>query len=369
VKASNRFGIIAALLFSAVSVAMAGNKLAVGSPAPEMKVARWVKGTPVTSFEAGKVYVVEFWATWCGPCKQSIPHLTELAKKYAGKATFTGVSVYEKNAPVGQYANYGDKVDAFVKEWGDKMDYNVAWDGDEAAMSHNWMEAAGQGGIPTAFVVDRTGTVVWIGHPMAGLDEAVGQVIAGTFDVKAEAEKQAKAQEAQEKQMAAVNSYIKPLRAGDFKGAVAGIDNLIASDPKQEFQLGVTRYIALSNYDATAANNYARKLEKVLYKSQAPMLNSLAWTMVDDKTRAKGVDFNLAVEIAEKCVALTKEGDPEAAMNLDTLGFAYFKAGKLDKALTTQEKAVAAADATKDFDAATRKEIAGRLEQFKQKKS
>ena len=81
------------------------------------------------------------------------------------------------------------------------------------------------------------------------------------------------------------------------------------------------------------------------------------------------MDFNLAVEIAEKCVALTKEGDPEAAMNLDTLGFAYFKAGKLDKALTTQEKAVAAADATKDFDAATRKEIAGRLEQFKQKKS
>ena len=50
-----------------------------------------------------------------------------------------------------------------------------------------------------------------------------------------------------------------------------------------------------------------------------------------------------------------------AAYNLDTLGTCYFKDGQIDKAIATQEKALKAADSVKDFDAATRKEIAGRL--------
>src|SRR5436305_95667 len=139
VRAATLASLIAACAAAPLSSLAASVK--VGAPAPTIKVAKWVKGTPVTSFTPGKVYVVEFWATWCGPCRQSIPHLTEMAKKYAGKATFTGVSVNEKNAPVGEYANYGEKVAAFVKDYGDKMDYNVAWDGDDGAMSKNGMEA------------------------------------------------------------------------------------------------------------------------------------------------------------------------------------------------------------------------------------
>ncbi|MFI5386715.1 MAG: hypothetical protein ACHQ50_11420 [Fimbriimonadales bacterium] len=295
-----------------------------------------------------------------------MPHLTEMAKKYAGKATFTGVNVWETKNPTDD--SYIPKVEEFVKNKGDIMGYNVAIDGHEGTMAHTWMEAAGRNGIPAAFIVDQTGTIVWIGHPMVWLYEAVGQVIAGTFDVKAEAAKQAKAREFEEKQMAAMNSYIKPFRAGDFKGAVAGMDKLIASDPAMEMNLGITRYVALSNYDPSAANDYARKLENGVYKDQAMMLNSLAWAMVDDKGQAKGVDSKLAVEIGEKCVGVTKDGDPMAAYNIDTLASCYFKDGQIDKAIATQERALKVADSTKNFDATTRKEIAGRLELFKQKK-
>src|SRR2546426_245088 len=69
--------------------------LNITDPAPELKVAKWIKGEPVARLAPGGIYVIEFWATWCGPCKQAIPHITELAEKYRGKATFIGVDVLE----------------------------------------------------------------------------------------------------------------------------------------------------------------------------------------------------------------------------------------------------------------------------------
>ena len=69
--------------------------LEIGDPAPALNVAEWIKGPPAVLAEGkGKtVYVIEFWATWCGPCRMSIPHLTELQAKYKGKGVvIIGVS-------------------------------------------------------------------------------------------------------------------------------------------------------------------------------------------------------------------------------------------------------------------------------------
>ena len=77
-------------------VAMQGAGLNIGDSAPAFKVDRWYKGAAVPAFERGRIYVVEFWATWCGPCKEAIPHITELARKYKDTVTVTGVSVAEE---------------------------------------------------------------------------------------------------------------------------------------------------------------------------------------------------------------------------------------------------------------------------------
>src|SRR5262245_10516457 len=98
---------------NAVPVSAAG--LGIGSKAPPFEVNKFVKGEPVKQFDKGKIYVVEFWATWCGPCRESIPHLTELQKKYQD-VVFIGVSVWEESQA---------KVEPFVKKMGEKMDYRV----------------------------------------------------------------------------------------------------------------------------------------------------------------------------------------------------------------------------------------------------
>ena len=80
---------------AAKSVSDAPPALVVGSQAPPLKVSRFLKGEPITSFEPGKIYVIEFWATWCGPCVAAMPHVSELQKQFPA-VTFVGVNVWDE---------------------------------------------------------------------------------------------------------------------------------------------------------------------------------------------------------------------------------------------------------------------------------
>src|SRR5688572_31071660 len=128
--------------------------LKAGDPAPPLAVSKWVKGEPVKQLEKGKVYVIECWATWCGPCIQAIPHVTELQKKYKDKDLIViGMNVWENDVAA---------VEPFVKKMGAKMDYRVATDlvpegAESGKMADTWMKAAGRNGIPCSFIVDREG--------------------------------------------------------------------------------------------------------------------------------------------------------------------------------------------------------------------
>jgi thiol-disulfide isomerase/thioredoxin len=175
-------GLIAVTVLLAVAVqpAPAGG-LGVGDAAPKLTVKEFVKGKAVTRFEKGKVYAIEFWATWCSPCRQMVPHLTALQQKYPD-VTFIGVSVAERDP---------SKVKPFVKEMGEKMKYRVAIDSvpegvepTKGAMVQNWMAPADQDAIPTVFIVDGDGKIAWIGYP-GEMETPLEKIRAGKWDLKA----------------------------------------------------------------------------------------------------------------------------------------------------------------------------------------
>jgi thiol-disulfide isomerase/thioredoxin len=165
----------------------AGATLKVGSKAPALKVEKWLKGSEVKGFDAGKVYVVEFWATWCPPCRKSIPHLTEIQKSHkADGLTVIGITSSERKDKDGT-DNREKKARDFVTQQGDQMNYTVGYDGSRD-MGRAWLEAAGINSIPTAFVVDGAGTITWIGNPLdtEAMEAAITKAIAAAKNAKAQ---------------------------------------------------------------------------------------------------------------------------------------------------------------------------------------
>lgn len=132
--------------------------------------------------------IVDFWATWCGPCKESIPHLNSLSKKHKD-VTFIGMAASERKPQSGKDDREA-KLANFIKAQGPGMKYPVAYD-PEGEMFTRWMQAAERSGIPCAFVVDTKGEIAYIGHPGSDkFDEAVVKVSAEAKKAAAEAKKQ-----------------------------------------------------------------------------------------------------------------------------------------------------------------------------------
>lgn len=139
--------------------------LKVGSEAPKLSVETWVKGDSVGKFEEGKVYVVEFWATWCPPCIEAIPHLSELQERHKQDGlTVIGVAGSERQKSQGGDDTRLKGVQQFVRGKGKQMNYTVAFDADRS-MAAAWMVPAGKSGIPCSFVVGHDGKIAWIGNP------------------------------------------------------------------------------------------------------------------------------------------------------------------------------------------------------------
>lgn len=156
----------------------------IGDAAPALEPLTWLQGNPVTRYETGRVYVVEFWATWCPPCIRTIPHLSALQQKYPSTLTIVGVNA---ESLLGFEAKPIAVQDFMIKH-GKDMAYSVAMeDPVKKTISDTWVAGTGSMGAPTAGIIDQHGRLVWIGYPDVAkgytFDQALNDALSGKVDL------------------------------------------------------------------------------------------------------------------------------------------------------------------------------------------
>lgn len=358
-----------------------------GDQAAPIQVQEWVKGGPVdldACRNQTNIVVVEFWATWCPPCRMSIPHLTELQKKYRDKGViFVGISKEDK-----------DVIKKFVDDIGDDMAYAVGVDKDGATFA-GYMDAFGMGGIPHAFIVDQDGRIAWQGHPMMKMEEAIEEILTGKYNIdmarvksaaeqklkefvemikdgadKAEIDKMASElkaldvktggimpdgshfdEEAIRKQVRLNSLILQYQQAVRTEASLDESENIIkeikACAPEDfdvtRFQQDVQLFVTFQKYyqavigsaDSSEIAVLADKL-RIVQSKNALLLNQCAWALLtDDKIEIK--DFDLALSMAREAY---RGCNGKNAQIVDTYAKALFLNNRLKDAVRLQRKAV-----------------------------
>lgn len=150
--------------------------LCVGDSAPRLSISSWLKGEPVPAFQPGSIYILEFWATWCGPCIEAMPHLTEIQKKYES----ADVHVIGVTTPDAR-SNTIDAIKKLVNAKGDAIGYRMGMD-ENGTMNRTYLLASAMPVIPATYIVDRNGILAWVGSPST-MDKPLAQILDGTWDI------------------------------------------------------------------------------------------------------------------------------------------------------------------------------------------
>ncbi|WP_316792038.1 TlpA disulfide reductase family protein [Pedobacter frigoris] len=313
------------------------NSLKIGDKAPALE-AVWLKNKPKTTFGDGKVHVVEFWATWCNPCRMGMPHLSKMAQKYKGQVVVSAIDVWERSHQKDKSMDPTSRVKSFVDNSHDMLDCSVGMDTEDEKIVKTWLRP--KNGLPTAYVIDQYGTIVWIGSPFGGLYHVVPLVLAGKFN---EAER-AKIRPAYQARLAEHRKFQKEaedaLKAGDYMKAITAADAANTVEPVFDDYIIPIKYEALDRMDREKGRAYARELMNGSHKN-APVLLILMWARRILDEQYKNPDYQIALELMQAGMRCTDFGE---GFQAEMLAKAYAKVGDLENAVKIQAKIVKSMD-------------------------
>lgn len=219
-----RFSFI--LITAVMALTFALSAMADDTPPPQLKAGdavtpdalasvQWIQGEAVNAWQPGKIYLLECWATWCGPCLAMIPHLNHLHQSYADRGLHViALSVWEDDF---------EKTSKFVEDKGDEMSYPVAFVGRGGEFENSWLKPAGVKGIPNAFLVHE-GKLIARAHPSRFTDEIVEQLIDGKIQQAVDQIEAAEAKQAA--QSSAIREFMQAKNANDIEAMAKAFETL-----------------------------------------------------------------------------------------------------------------------------------------------
>ncbi|MDX8469994.1 TlpA disulfide reductase family protein [Mesorhizobium sp. VK23B] len=314
------------------------------SQAPPIKVETWLRGEPFASFQPGKVYVVEFWATWCGPCAAAALQLVQLQEKYKDAGLeVVGVAADEDDlSPVEVRAKLG----AWLAEKCPDLNYRIAFD-PTGEMNKLWREPSFSVGIPTSFVVDRDGHIAFIGHPRQ-LDEVLPKVLNGSWRASDEAKAADTARIARSGAIAREQALKKPIndrfwaaiKAEDWTMALSAIEEGIALMPDNiSFRLAHVHLLLHRMNDMQKGMPVMRQLvrDAIDRNSENWMLAALGQLFSpahDHSHFPSGERFAMGKKLSEHILALNPpQADGPKFRSYPAVARYYYDSGNKDRAI------------------------------------
>jgi thiol-disulfide isomerase/thioredoxin len=330
-------------------------QLTIGSKAPELEIEHWIsngegKFPQVKQFQTGKIYVIEFWATWCPPCIAAIPHISKLQEKFVEKGVQI-ISVSDEDLetvrkflerPVS--GKEGEEAKTFADV---TKNYCLTTDPD-SSVSDSYLIAAGEDGIPTAFVVGKTGLIEWIGHPME-LDEVLEQIVEDKWDRAAFAEARKNNQNQLEEKF---NSLIEMFQqaselaeAGDIEEALAVLDEAIEEEKEEQWKEILVNARLQFVIAYVGGKEALKAFETLAQQSEDDPEEIGSLVLLICEVHSERPQDEEMLQLVRKTAEAAIKDNGEVIELQYGLGRILFLSGELDKSLAALEKTVKLIDA------------------------
>ncbi|WP_439360566.1 TlpA disulfide reductase family protein [Bradyrhizobium sp. DASA03007] len=312
--------------------------LGLESPAPPIRVENWLRGQPLTSFQPGKVYIVEFWATWCAPCVAALSDLVQLQEKYRDSGVEVLAIAARERAQTAEEAR--SKLDAWLTEKLPNLNYRVGFD-HTREMDKLWMDSSFSVGIPTSFVVDRDGHIAFIGSPTQ-LEDVLPKILTGSWRISDEAKAADAARIAEGQRTMPIFAKLTPaVKAQDWAKALSVVEEAVAVLPDDMYFRVLHADLLLHKmHDLQAGLPVMRQLVRdAINKKSAPWMAGAMRQLFDpanDNSHLPQAErFAMGKELSEHILAVNPPQRDEAPKFLSYPAIAqyYYESGNKDRAI------------------------------------